>query len=417
VGLVKTAEEIHALRQAGRMNAKVHEQVSAALQPGVTGVELEQIALRVMKEMGATSSFPEWTDFPSAICVSVNEQVGHGIPSKTPLREGDIVTIDVGLSYGGMHSDAAATYPVGEVDESAQRLMQATKRALYRGIAAARDGARVSDISSAIYLDVKSAGYETVRHAFGHGIGTALHEDPQIANFGPPGRGPGLRAGMVVAIEPVVTAGMRYTRTLDDGWTTVTVDGAFAAHFEHTVLITEAGPEILTRASSDTDPAGDLENCGELALTVRTDKLGPIHVRRMKEADRAAMVDLVHRTMDPILMEAWGRRSQPNELFGDPSAEAWVCALDSAEMVGFVIFVMGASLHVNTLVVSPSCQRTGLGRALMTELEGVARRRQLSAVELWVQENNATAIAFYEKLGFVVVGKPYFRTLHMRKTL
>jgi ribosomal protein S18 acetylase RimI-like enzyme len=221
----------------------------------------------------------------------------------------------------------------------------------------------------------------------------------------------------VVAIEPVVTGGMRYTRTLDDGWTTVTVDGSLAAHFEHTVLITEAGPEILTRASWDTNREGNLEDCGEFALTVRTDKLGQIHIRRMQGTDERAMLDLAHLTMDPILMEAWGRRSQPNELFGDPAAEAWVCALDSGEMVGFVIFVMGELLHVNTLVVSPMCQRTGLGHALMMELEGVARRRQLSAVELCVQENNFTAIAFYEKLGFVVVGKPYFRTLHMRKTL
>jgi ribosomal protein S18 acetylase RimI-like enzyme len=264
---------------------------------------------------------------------------------------------------------------------------------------------------------VRSSGYETVRHAFGHGIGIALHEDPQIANFGPAGRGPRLRAGMVVAIEPVVTAGMRYTRTLDDGWTTVTVDGSLAAHFEHTVLITEAGPEILTGASMDASAAGAMEDRGPFVFTVQTHQFGQIRIRRMQPTDQSAMLGLAHLTMDPILMEAWGRRSRSSELFGDPAAEAWVCELDSGELVGFVIFILGEVLHVNTLVVSPMCQNIGLGRVLMMELEGVARRKRLPAVELWVQENNARAIGFYDKLGFVVVGKPYFRTLHMRKTL
>lgn len=225
-----------------------HEAVRNMLRPGVPTQELDGIAGDVMSRHGAVSSFRETTEFPKQICISVNDEVGHGIPGARTLCPGDLVKVDIGVLYDGMHADCARTHVVGRGTPEARRLLGVTKLALDRGINAIRIHGRLSDVSHAVWQTVTAGGFDVFRQAFGHGIGHQLHEEPQIASFGPPGLGPVLLPHTAFAIEPVVVAGDRAIKKSVDGWTECTLDGRLAAHFEDTVLLTPAGPEIVTRS-------------------------------------------------------------------------------------------------------------------------------------------------------------------------
>ncbi|MGI6609646.1 MAG: type I methionyl aminopeptidase [Limnochordia bacterium] len=243
---IKSSDELARMRRAGRTVAKAHELLAELIRPGVCTSELDRAVHRFFTKEGAIPSFKGYQGFPASICTSVNEVVVHGIPGEQVLQDGDIVGIDIGAIVDGYHGDAAVTYGVGEISTEAQRLLEITKDALYRGIAEARLGNRLSDISHAVQEYAEAAGFSVVRDFVGHGIGTMMHEAPQIPNFGPPGRGPRLRAGMCLAIEPMINAGASEVMVLDDGWTVVTRDAHLSAHFEHTVAVTEGEPEILT---------------------------------------------------------------------------------------------------------------------------------------------------------------------------
>jgi methionine aminopeptidase type I len=244
---LKTVDEEKALREAGRVNAVIHHAIRTAMKPGISTLQLNEIAEELLHRFGAASSFQSTTTFPGHICVSVNDEIGHGIPNQRRLQAGDLVKIDVGVAYDGMHSDCARTHIVGTGSPEAKRLLGVTKLALERGIRAAQIHARTSDISYAVWQTVQLAGFDVIRHAFGHGIGRHLHEDPQIASFGPPGLGPVLAPHMALAIEPVVVSRDRTVRKRTDGWTEYTADGGLSAHFEDTVLLLPSGPEIVTR--------------------------------------------------------------------------------------------------------------------------------------------------------------------------
>jgi methionyl aminopeptidase len=242
----KSKTELEIMREAGRLVALTHEVIRQAIRPGVTTRELDRIGEAFIRSHHALPSFKGYHGFPASICASVNEEVVHGIPGDRVLQEGDIVSIDIGVYYKGYHGDAAVTYPVGEISETAAKLLRVTEESLYKGIEKATVNNRLYDISHAVQQHVEAAGFSVVRDFVGHGIGQNMHEEPQIPNFGPPGRGPRLKAGMVLAIEPMVNAGQYHVQTLADNWTVVTVDGSLSAHFEHTVAVTENGPEILT---------------------------------------------------------------------------------------------------------------------------------------------------------------------------
>lgn len=246
--VLKSSHELELMRQAGRIVAQVLERFREVVRPGITTAELEKVASHIIEREGAIPSFKGYRDFPAEICASINEEIVHGIPSpKRVLEEGDIISLDVGAIYKGYHGDAAITLPVGEVGEEAQRLLEVTKGALEAGIAQARSGRRLGDISAAIQRYAEVNGFNVVREYTGHGIGQEMHEDPQIPNFGQPNRGPRLRPGMTLALEPMVMAGDWHTRVLSDKWTVVTADGSLSAHFEHTLAVTDGEPEILTR--------------------------------------------------------------------------------------------------------------------------------------------------------------------------
>ena len=244
---LKSTDELAAMRQAGRAVAALLERLPGLAQPGVPTKHLDEEARRLLQRLGAAPAFLGYRGFPACICVSINEEVVHGIPGERRIREGDLVSVDVGAVVDGWYADAATTVMVGTVSPQARRLVEVTREALESGIAQAVPGARISDISHAVQQRIEPDGFGIVRDFIGHGIGRALHEEPAIPNFGPPNVGPRLRAGMVLAIEPMVTLGRPDVRVLSDGWTAVTADGSWAAHFEHTVAVTERGPEVLTR--------------------------------------------------------------------------------------------------------------------------------------------------------------------------
>ncbi len=246
MALRKTASQIALMRRAGAVVAEMHEACARAAIPGATTADLDRAAREVLDRRNARSNFLGYHGFPAVACVSPNEVIVHGIPGPRVLEAGDIVSIDCGAIIQGWHADAAITVGVGEVDPDSQRLMDVTRSALESAIAATVAGNRLGDIGAAAEREVTSAGFGVVREYVGHGIGTAMHEEPDVPNYGPPGRGLKLRAGIVLAIEPMVTAGRATTPPLDDGWTVVTADGSRAAHFEHTVAITDDGPTILT---------------------------------------------------------------------------------------------------------------------------------------------------------------------------
>ena len=234
------------MRRTGRIVATVLERLAASVVPGITTEELNRIAEEETKKNNAIPSFLGYKGFPASICASVNDEIVHGIPSKRVLKDGDIISIDYGAVYNGFQGDAAITVAVGKVSAEAKKLMKATRQALNAGIAKARDGVQLGDVSAAIQKHVESKGFSVVREYVGHGIGRDMHEEPQIPNFGSAGRGPILRKGMTLAIEPMVNAGGWQTKLTDSGWTVVTADGSLSAHFEHTIAVTNGGAEILT---------------------------------------------------------------------------------------------------------------------------------------------------------------------------
>jgi methionyl aminopeptidase len=245
--ILKSPQEIARMKVPCRIVAEVLEILKGAAKPGVTTLALNQIAEKEAGKRSAKPAFKGYSGYPHALCCSLNEQVVHGMPSGRKLVDGDILSIDFGVVYDGFYGDAALTLPIGEISESAQRLLRVTEESLYAAIAATQPGNRLSDISYAVQSYVEPKGYSVVRDFVGHGIGRNLHESPQIPNFGRPGRGVRLKSGMVLAIEPMINEKGPDVRVLEDGWTAVTCDGGLSAHFEHTVAVTEEGPEILTR--------------------------------------------------------------------------------------------------------------------------------------------------------------------------
>ena len=249
---IKSSRDLGLMREACIISARALKLGGEAVQPGVTTGEIDRIIRQYIESMGAKPSFLGYQDYPASACISVNDVVIHGIPGNRKIREGDIVSIDVGAFYNGFHGDNAATFGAGKVSAEAQALMDATRESLYEGIQMATAGNRVGDIGAAVQRYVEMRGYSVVRQFVGHGVGTNLHEDPSVPNFGTPGRGPKLLPGMTLAIEPMVNAGTHEVSILGDGWTTVTKDGRLSAHFEHTIAITPGGPVIMT------DPDGKL---------------------------------------------------------------------------------------------------------------------------------------------------------------
>ncbi|WP_378955008.1 type I methionyl aminopeptidase [Pelosinus sp. sgz500959] len=245
--ILKSEREINYLRDAGRIVAETHAEVKKAVKPGVTTLDLDQIAEKYIISRGAIPAFKGYHGFTGNICSSVNEEVVHGIPGLRKLKTGDNISIDIGAVINGYNGDAAITVPVGEVDAEVQKLLDVTEESLYKGIEQAVIGNRLSDISHAVQNHVEQYGFGVVRDYVGHGIGRSMHEDPQVPNYGNPGRGPRLKAGMTLAIEPMVNLGTYEVKTLDDGWTVVTLDGKRSAHFEHSIAITDGKPEILTK--------------------------------------------------------------------------------------------------------------------------------------------------------------------------
>jgi len=243
----KSERELVYMRDAGRIVAKALETVDDAVRVGVTTRELDRLAKDYIVKSGAKPAFKGLYGFPNNICTSVNEEVVHGLPGSRKLADGDIISIDIGVGVNGYFGDGAVTIPVGNVTDEALNLIRVTKESLYLGIAEARAGARLSDISNAVQTCAESSGFSVVRDFVGHGIGSKMHEDPQVPNVGKPGRGPRLKAGMTLAIEPMINMGTYDVRTLDNNWTVVTLDRKLSAHFEHTVAITDSLPEILTK--------------------------------------------------------------------------------------------------------------------------------------------------------------------------
>ena len=246
----KSPAEIEKMRVASALVAEVLAELAAMVAPGVSSLDLDDSAERLVRAAGAEPAFKGYRGYPCTLCASVNEQVIHGIPSKRPLVEGDIISLDMGVRMNGFFGDSAITVPVGRVSEDAQRLLRVTQESLEKGIEQVRLGGRVSDIGHAVQQHVEAEGFSVVREFVGHGIGASLHEEPQIANYGEPGRGPRLAEGMTLAIEPMVNFGRPGVKMLSDGWTAITRDGSLSAHFEHTVAVTKNGPLVLTRAAA-----------------------------------------------------------------------------------------------------------------------------------------------------------------------
>lgn len=244
---IKSAREIELMREAGKRLAHVHQELGNAIRPGMSTLEVDALGEKLIRDCGCIPNFLHYNGYPASICVSVNDEVVHGIPKKDRyLKEGDIVSLDAGLIYKGYHSDAARTHAVGKVSEEAMKLMEVTKQSFFEGIKMAKEGNHLFDISAAIDSYVSGFGYGIVRDLVGHGIGTALHEDPQIPNFAQKRKGVRLQAGMTLAVEPMINAGTWQVNFLQDGWTVVTKDGSLSAHYENTILVTDGEPEILT---------------------------------------------------------------------------------------------------------------------------------------------------------------------------
>lgn len=245
--ICKSETELQLMREAGRIVAMTHQLMAQAIEPGITTGELDAIAEKYIRSQGAIPSFKGYNGFPSSVCASVNDELVHGFPGSRKLNEGDIISLDIGAQYEGYHGDSAWTYAVGSVTPEVQSLLEVGEQSLYAGLSLVKPDVRLYTISHAIQQVIEAAGFTVVREYCGHGVGRDLHEEPQIPNYGVPDRGPRLKPGMVLAIEPMLNIGERYVRTLEDNWTVVTRDGSWCAHFEHTVAVTEDGFEILTK--------------------------------------------------------------------------------------------------------------------------------------------------------------------------
>lgn len=247
--VLKTGRELSIMREACKISARALKLIGEAIEPGVTTAELDRIAEKFIRSCGATPNFKGYNGYPATACISINNEVIHGIPTaKRKIQNGDIVSVDLGALFEGYHGDNAATFACGDVSEEAKRLMDATRESLYEGIKMARAGGRIGDISNAIQSYVEARGYSVVRDFVGHGVGTSLHESPEVPNFGTAGRGVRLMPGMTLAIEPMINVGKPQVKIMPDGWTVLTQDGSLSAHFEHTIAITADGPQIMTIA-------------------------------------------------------------------------------------------------------------------------------------------------------------------------
>ena len=249
---LKSAHEIEAMRLAGKITAAARALAREMVKPGVTTQQIDKAVFHFIREQGAIPSFLHYNGYPASVCISVNDEIIHGIPGKRVLREGDIVSVDVGAYIGGYHGDCAGTYPCGQVSDEALRLIRVTQDSFFEGLKFAREGYRLSDISHAVQTFVEANGYSVVREYVGHGIGRNMHEAPEVPNYGKPGHGPRLLRGMTLAVEPMVNAGTAAIKQMPDGWTVKTADGKYAANYENTILITAGDPELLT------DPAESL---------------------------------------------------------------------------------------------------------------------------------------------------------------
>ena len=249
---LKSAHEIEAMRLAGKITAAARALAREMVKPGVTTQQIDKAVFHFIREQGAIPSFLHYNGYPASVCISVNDEIIHGIPGKRVLREGDIVSVDVGAYIGGYHGDCAGTYPCGQVSDETLRLIRVTQDSFFEGLKFAREGYRLSDISHAVQTFVEANGYSVVREYVGHGIGRNMHEAPEVPNYGKPGHGPRLLRGMTLAVEPMVNAGTAAIKQMPDGWTVKTADGKYAAHYENTILITAGDPELLT------DPAESL---------------------------------------------------------------------------------------------------------------------------------------------------------------
>ena len=249
---LKSAHEIEAMRLAGKITAAARALAREMVKPGVTTQQIDKAVFHFIREQGAIPSFLHYNGYPASVCISVNDEIIHGIPGKRVLQEGDIVSVDVGAFIGGFHGDCAGTYPCGQVSDEALRLIRVTQDSFFEGLKFAREGYRLSDISHAVQTFVEANGYSVVREYVGHGIGRNMHEAPEVPNYGKPGHGPRLLRGMTLAVEPMVNAGTAAIKQMPDGWTVKTADGKYAAHYENTILITAGDPELLT------DPAESL---------------------------------------------------------------------------------------------------------------------------------------------------------------
>ena len=243
---LKSAHEIELMRRAGKITAAARALAGEMVKPGVTTQEIDRAVEHFIRKQGAVPSFLHYQGYPASVCISVNDEIIHGIPGSRVLQEGDIVSCDVGAYIGGFHGDCAATFPCGRISPEAQNLIDVTRQSFFEGIRFAKEGRRLYDISAAIQAYVEEHGFSIVREYVGHGVGTQMHEAPEIPNYGHPGRGPRLLRGMTLAIEPMVNAGTAAIRQMPDGWTVRTADGKWAAHYENTILITDGAPEILT---------------------------------------------------------------------------------------------------------------------------------------------------------------------------
>ena len=247
--VLKTGRELSIMREACKISARALKLIGEAIEPGVTTAELDRIAENFIRSMGAIPNFKDYHGYPATACISINNEVIHGIPTaKRKIQNGDIVSVDLGAMFEGYHGDNAATFACGDVSDEAKRLMDTTRESLYEGIKMARAGGRIGDISNAIQSYVEARGYSVVRDFVGHGVGTSLHEAPEVPNFGTAGRGVRLMPGMTLAIEPMINIGKPQVKIMPDGWTVLTQDGSLSAHFEHTVAITAEGPQIMTIA-------------------------------------------------------------------------------------------------------------------------------------------------------------------------
>ncbi len=243
---LKSSHEIDLMRRSGKITAAARALAGEMVKPGVTTQEINDAVERFIRQQGAVPSFLHYNGYPASACISVNDEIIHGIPGKRVLQEGDIVSVDVGAYIGGFHGDCAATFPCGRISPEAQRLIDVTRQSFFEGIRFAREGQRLQDVSAAVQAYVEQNGFSVVREYVGHGVGAKMHESPEIPNYGRPGHGPRLLRGMTLAIEPMVNAGAAAIQQLSDGWTVKTADGKWAAHYENTILITDGAPEILT---------------------------------------------------------------------------------------------------------------------------------------------------------------------------